>query len=129
MSECPECGGQIYPEVSSTRWMSRKKRFELIPCIPLHTCVDCGAQWLSTDEVLMLERLVRKPRFCEVCLCENCRNGTQTVDFRIRSSDGRWWCDVCYLFDAEDEHSPLWPRPPWVQIETMEQWQERLARF
>jgi len=36
--------------------------------------------------------------FCDYCDCEDCQNGTEYIS-HAQTVDGKWICDVCYLYD------------------------------
>lgn len=37
--------------------------------------------------------------FCSFCSCIDCRQGNATL-LHSKCADGRWICDVCYLYDV-----------------------------
>ena len=46
-------------------------------------------------------RLGSKRYFCDFCLCDSCKYGESDVltIMHAPTSDGRWICDVCYIYD------------------------------
>lgn len=52
--------------------------------------------------------------FCDFCTCENCTDGAPDL-FHAQAVDGRWICDVCFLYDqctSDDGPAPRNPNGP-----------------
>src|ERR1044072_6348356 len=45
----------------------------------------------------------RKKAFCDYCNCQQCKTGEAPSSLHLHhapTNDGRWICDVCYLYDV-----------------------------
>lgn len=43
--------------------------------------------------------------FCDYCPCEGCKVGEDHMS-HAQTADGRWICDVCYLYDLCTANGP-----------------------
>lgn len=68
--------------------------------------------------------------FCDFCECEDCANGTDDLH-HAECIDGRWICDVCFLYDCctrdpiirrnpcenhECDHRPKLKTKKWLKL-------------